>query len=122
VLHVLAENTGRKNLPSAHLRTTLSGYVFATKACIDNRKNLLNSNMSPTCPHNMVNFGLLAAEIGLIGGLEHPGRFQRVSCLGSVTAWHSSSEHQPNTAALNRGRQLYSEGRSSCCALAHILG
>ena len=27
-------------------------------------KNLLSSNMSSTCPHNMVNFGLLAAEIG----------------------------------------------------------
>jgi len=25
---------------------------------------MLNSNTSPTCPHNMVNFGLLAAEIG----------------------------------------------------------
>jgi len=24
--------------PSAHRRTTLSGYIFATKACIDNRK------------------------------------------------------------------------------------
>jgi len=24
---------------------------------------LLSSNMSSTCPHNMVNFGLLAAEI-----------------------------------------------------------
>jgi len=33
---------------------------------IDNRKkNLLSSNMSSTCPHNMVNFGLLAADIGL---------------------------------------------------------
>jgi len=28
-------------------------------------KNLLSINMSSTCPHNMVNFGLLAAEIGL---------------------------------------------------------
>ena len=28
-------------------------------------KNLLSSNMSSTCPHNMVNFGPLAAEIGL---------------------------------------------------------
>jgi len=27
-----------KNSPSAHLCTTLSGHVFATKACIDNRK------------------------------------------------------------------------------------
>jgi len=31
---------------------------------IDNRKkNLLSSDMSFTCPHNMVNFGLLTAEI-----------------------------------------------------------
>jgi len=27
------------------------------------KKNLLSSNMSSTCPHNMVNFGLLTAEI-----------------------------------------------------------
>ena len=29
-------------------------------------KNLLSSNMSSTGPHNMVNFGLLAAEFGLV--------------------------------------------------------
>ena len=52
-----------KNSPSEHHRTILSGYIFATKAHIDNRKNLLNINVSPTCPHNMVNFGPLAAEI-----------------------------------------------------------
>jgi len=34
----LVENTGRKNLPSRHHRTTLSGHIFATKACIDNLK------------------------------------------------------------------------------------
>ena len=28
------------------------------------RKKLLNSNVSPTFPHNMVNFGVLAADIG----------------------------------------------------------
>jgi len=54
----------RQKSPSRHHRTTLSGYIFATKAHIDNRnKNLLSSNMSCTCPHNMVNFGPLAAEI-----------------------------------------------------------
>jgi len=53
-----------KNSPSGHHRTTLSGYIFKTKARIDNRKeNLLNSNVSPTCSYNMVNFGPLAAEI-----------------------------------------------------------
>jgi len=48
-----------QKLPSAHHRTTLSSYVFATKACIDNRKNLLNSNISFRCSHNMANFGPL---------------------------------------------------------------
>jgi len=27
-------------------------------------KNLLSTNMSSTCPHNMVNFGPVMAEIG----------------------------------------------------------
>jgi len=50
--------------PFWHYPTTLSGYIFATKAHIDNRKkNLLSSNISSTCPHNMVNFGPVAAEI-----------------------------------------------------------
>jgi len=53
-----------KNSSSAHDRTTLSGCIFTTKACIDSRKkSLLSSNISPT-RHNMVNFGPLAAEIG----------------------------------------------------------
>jgi len=30
---------------------------------IDNRKNVLSSNVSSTCLHNRVNFGPLAAEI-----------------------------------------------------------
>ena len=63
----LAENTGRKNYakksPSVHHHTKLSGYIFATNACIDNRKKFLNSDISSTCSHNMVNFGLLTAEI-----------------------------------------------------------
>ena len=41
--------------------------------------------------------------------------------LGSVTARHSSSGHQPNFAALNRGRHLYLAGQASRWALAHIL-
>jgi len=41
------KNTGRKKSPSGHHRTTLSGYIFASKARIDNQKNSLNSNVSP---------------------------------------------------------------------------
>jgi len=58
----LAENTGRKKLPFLHHRTTLSACIFAAKAGIDNRKKDLGDTSS-TCPHNMVNFGLLMAEI-----------------------------------------------------------
>jgi len=66
----LAANTGRKkiakNSSSAHHRTTLLGYIFATKARINNRKNLLNRHLPPICPYNVVNLGPLAAEIVLL--------------------------------------------------------
>ena len=53
-----------KKSPSVQHHTTIAGYIFATKTCIDNRKkNLLNSNITSTCPHNIVNFGPLAADI-----------------------------------------------------------
>ena len=60
----------------------------------------------------MVNFGPLAAEIvSLVWG---------TAANFSVTARHSSSGRQPNSAALNRGRHLYSAGRPSRWAMAHI--
>ena len=54
------------------------------------------------------------------GSLGHPGYFQLLPHLGSVTARQSSSERQPNYAALNRARHLCSAGRPSRWALAHI--
>jgi len=120
----LAENTGRKKnakkSPYRHHRTTLLGCIFATKECIDNRKKMLSSNTSSTCSHNMVHFGPLTADIGS-GVWGTACKFKRVSRLGSVTALHSSSGRQPNLAALNRGRHLYSAGRPSDWELAHIL-
>jgi len=44
-----------------------------------------------------------------------------LSYIGSVTAWHSSSRHQPNFVALSRGCHLYLAGWPSRWALAHIL-
>jgi len=82
----LAGNAGPKKLPKIaiwHHRTTLSGYIFATKARIDNRKNLLSSNISSTCPHNMVNFGPVAAEIvSLVWGT--PGNFNGFRVLAAL--------------------------------------
>ena len=77
--------TRQKSL-SGHHPTNLSGYIFATKAYIDNRKNMLCSNISSTCPYN----GELRRTSGWdrLTSLGHPCKFQLVSRLGSVTARH----------------------------------
>jgi len=109
-----------KSSQSVHHRTTLSGYIFGTKAYIDNRKkNLLNSNTSPTCPYNMVKFGPLAAEIILLvwGTPANFNGFRILAALLHGTLVVGISQ----TAALNRGRHLYSAGQPSHWALAHIL-
>jgi len=97
----LTGNAGCKKSPSGHHRITLSGYIFATEVRIDNRKkNLLSSSISPTCPYNIVNFGLLAAEIvSLVWGA--PANFNGFRVLAALQ--QSSSGHQPNFVALNRG-------------------
>jgi len=83
-------------------------------------KKLLSSNISSTCPHNMVNLRPTSGS-GRFVSLGHPCKFQLVLRLGSITARHSSSERQPNFAVLNRGRHLCLAGRPSRWALAHIL-
>jgi len=76
----LPENTGRKKLPKIDIWApshNFSDCIFATKESIDNRKKMLISNTSSTCPHNTVrycsitksaplldeDFGRLTAEI-----------------------------------------------------------
>jgi len=78
--------------PSGHHCTTLSGYIFPTKACIDNqKKNLLSINISSTCPHNMVNIGLLAAKIvSLVWGT--PANFNGFHVLASLLQQRHSTE------------------------------
>ena len=44
-------------------RTTLSGHIFGTEACIDSREKLIKQHYLLHMPANMVNFGLLTAEI-----------------------------------------------------------
>jgi len=54
---------------SRHLRTIVQRClaIFSQLRHISTigKKNLLSSNISSRCPHNMVNFGPLAAKIGL---------------------------------------------------------
>ena len=64
------------------------------------KKNLLSSNISSTWLHNMVNFSPLAAEI-CWRVWDTPAHFNGFrTCLGSVTARHSSSGRQPNFAVV----------------------
>jgi len=82
-------------------------------------KNLLNTDTSSTCPHNMVNFGLLTAEIHwrVWGTPANFNGFRVLAALLHGTLVVGVSQ----TAALNRGRHLYLAGRPSRWALAHIL-
>jgi len=73
--------------PYRHHRTTLSGYIFATKARINNRKKLVKQQyvlqMSPTTWWTLANSGW-----DHFVSLGHPTKFLLVSRLGSITAWH----------------------------------
>jgi len=100
----LARNTGRKNDAkkslSAHHRTTLSSYYLRNWGMYrQTKKNLLNSNMSSTCLHNMANFGPLTAEFGS-GVWGTPANFSGFLILTSLlqSAATSLTGDQPNFA------------------------
>ena len=118
----LAENTGSKKIakksPSRYHRTNVSGCIFATKACIDNRKKFFKQQY---LPHLSSQYGELQPTNGWdpFGSLGHPSKFQRFRVLAALL--HGTGR-QPNFAALNRGRHLYSAGRPRHGELAHILG
>ena len=78
-----------KKSPCGHHPTTLSSYIFATKACMDNQKKLVKQqylfHMSPP-----PQYGELQPTSGWdrFVSLGHPCKFQQVLRLGSVTARH----------------------------------
>jgi len=83
----LAENTGRKTVAKNRHRDTIAQFCWAVSS--EQRhvstigKKLLSSNISFTCPHNMVNFGPLAAEIILLAW-GTPGNFNRFRVLAAL--------------------------------------
>jgi len=111
----LAANTGRKNdVKNRHLRT-IAQLCRATSSQLRRvstiGKKIVKQLYLPTCSHNMVNVGPLAAEIvSLVWGTL--ANFNGFCVLAALL--HSQ------TAALNRGRHMYSAGRPSRWALAHI--
>jgi len=118
----LAGNTGHKNdAKNHHLRTIaqLSRAISSQLRHVSTiGKNLLSSSISPTWPYNMVNFSPLAAEIvSLVWGT--PGNLNGFRVLAALLH-RTLVVGVSQTAALNRGRHLYSAGRPSRWALAHI--
>ena len=60
----MTQKVAKNRHASAHHRTTLSGYIFATKARIDTiGKKLVMQQYVLQMSHDMVNFGPLVAEI-----------------------------------------------------------
>ena len=83
----------------------LSGYIFSTKACINNRtENLLNGNIYSICPDNILNFGRLTVEIlPVVWGTRANFNW---FCVLAALLHGTGSGRQPNFAALKRGRHL----------------
>ena len=115
----LAENTGRKNRRLRAIAQLYRAISSQLRHISTVGKNLLSSNISSRRPHNMVNFGPLAAEIGLVVW-GTPANFNGF-CALAVLLHGTPLVGVSQTAALNRGHHLYSPGRPSRWALAHIL-
>jgi len=120
----LAGNAGCKKSPKIRHLATIAQLCRAISSQLRHvstigKKNMLSSNTSSTYPRNMVNFGQLTAEIRpVVWGT--PANFNGFRILAALLH-DTGSGCQPNFAALNRGRQLYSAGRPSRWTLAHIL-
>ena len=91
----LAANAGPKKVAKNRHLDTIPQLCRAISSQLSHvstiDKNLLSSNISSTCPHNMVNFGPLAAEIvSLVWGT--PGNLNGFRVLAAL----SNSGRQPN--------------------------
>jgi len=79
----LIGNAGPKNRQTWAPSHNLSGYIFATEARIDNLKKLVKQQYLPICPYNIVNIGLLAAElVSLVWGT--PANFNGFRVLAAL--------------------------------------
>ena len=76
-----------KMSPFWHHHTILSGCIFASEACIDNRKNLLNIDTSSTCPMPNV-----MAALPNIGG----ALCSKTQSLADAQYWNGNADKTRN--------------------------
>jgi len=110
----LAGNTGRKNYAkNRHLRS-IAQICWAISSQLRHvstiRKELVKQQYLPHMPLQYGEGPLAAEIVSLVWGT--PVNFNGLRVLAALLHSH--------TAALNRGRHLYSAGRPSRWALAHI--
>jgi len=89
----LIENVGCKNSPSVYKTSHnfIGLYLHNQDMHWQSEKNLLNSDISSTCPHSMVNFGPLMVEIGWrVCGT--PANFNRFRVFASLLHRRHSTE------------------------------
>jgi len=118
----LAENTGRKKVAKNRHLVTIAQLCRAISSQLRHistiEKKLVKQQYVPQISPQ---YGELqpTSSWDRFVSLGHPTKFQLVSHLGSITAWHVVVGVS-QTAALNRGRHLCSAGRPSRWALAHV--
>jgi len=83
----------------------MNGSIVFARLYRQSEKNLLSSNMSSTCPHNIENFGPLAAEIDPVvwGPLQISTGFASWQCYCTA----SSSGRQPNCGVEQRAPPMF---------------
>jgi len=117
----LAKNAGPKKSPKIRHLGTMAQICRAESSQLRYTstigENLLSSNMSSTSPHNMANFGPLAAEIdsGVWCTSANFNGFRVLAALLHATLVVGVSQ------TLRGEHHLYLAGRPSRWALAHIL-
>jgi len=109
--------------PSKFQRLSRLGFVTAATSLNGSQPNFARCLAISWAGRPFIHFRQLLPRNGIMPGAKFTLRPPSValSYIGSVTAQHSSSVREPNFAALSTWRRLYSAGRPSRWALAHIL-
>ena len=109
-------------IPSEFQRVSRLAFVTAATSRNGSQPNFARCLAVSCAGTSYVHFRELLSRNRILPGVKFTLRPSLARCyIGSVTARHSSTRRQPNFAALNRGCHLYSAGRPSRWALAHML-
>jgi len=108
--------------PSKFQRVSRLGFITAATSLTGGQPNFARCLIVSWAATLYINFWGLLAPDGILPSAKFTLRPNLTfSYIGSITAQHFSIRCQPNFVVFNRGRHLYSAGRPSIWASAHIL-